>query len=327
MSDHFPVDILVTGAGGFVGRHLARHLLQSADPDARLTALLIDSDPPEGFDAVYADIADEAKVDAIVASLRPSLIVHLAAQASVGASASHAAGTWRTNVGGAYAMAAACARHVPDATVLFVSSGEVYGESFRDGPVTEETMLRPQNAYARSKAAAEAVFVDVLSPNNPLIVPRPFNHSGAGQDERFVLPSFAAQIAAIEAGIQPPVMHIGNLKVERDFLHVEDVCKAYIALIKLADRLPKRSVFNICSGTAHPLQSILGYMRSVARVPFDIVVDPARLRPNDIERAVGHCDKLVATIGTAPKSDPFVLADELLNYFRTRSIPNTGTTA
>ncbi len=310
--------ILVTGASGFVGRRLAPHLARWAGPDAQLTAMIIDSSPPQGFNAVHGDVADEAQVDAAIATLRPSLIIHLAAQSSVGASTANAAATWRTNFGGAFALATACARHVPDATVLFVSSSEVYGQSFRDGPASEETALRPQNPYARSKAAAEAAFADVLSPDNRLIVARPFNHTGAGQDERFVLPSFAAQIAAIEAGLQEPVIRTGNLDVERDFLHVDDVCRAYIALIEHADTLPKRSVFNICSGTAQPLRAILDMMRAKAKVGFEIVVDPARLRSNDIARAVGRCDTLIAATGYAPRTDMNALADELIGHFRSK---------
>ena len=114
----------------------------------------------------------------------------------------------------------------------------------------------PLNAYARAKAAAEAMLADVLPQSARLIVTRSFNHTGAGQDERFALPAFAAQIARIERGEKLPRLSVGNLSAQRDFLDVEDVVDAYLA----ADRcrgLPQRATFNIASGSAHAISDML----------------------------------------------------------------------
>jgi GDP-4-dehydro-6-deoxy-D-mannose reductase len=290
--------IALTGANGFVGRHLAP-LLAAAMPDAERLSLQRPGTGagPDGWPVVEAEIFDRDAVADIVAAFRPDLIVHLAAQASVGEATGAAEATWRVNFDGSFALASACARCAPAATFLFVSSGEVYGLSFLSGPLDEDAPTRPTNTYARSKAAAEAMIADVLPAQARLIVARSFNHIGPGQDERFALPSFAAQIARIEAGLQPPTIEVGNLDVERDFLDVRDVCDAYVALIGAARDLPTRNVFNVASGVGRSLGALLREMRAQSARPFDIIVDPARLRPSDIASAVGLSERLSARTG------------------------------
>ncbi|THD42938.1 MAG: NAD-dependent epimerase/dehydratase family protein [Bradyrhizobium sp.] len=290
--------IALTGANGFVGRHLAP-LLAAAMPAAERLSLQRPGTGagPDGWPVVEAEIFDRSAVADIVSAFRPDLIVHLAAQASVGEAAGAAEATWRVNFDGSCALASACARFAPEATFLFVSSSEVYGLSFLAGPVDEDTPIRPMNAYARSKAAAEAMIGDVLPAQTRLIVARSFNHIGPGQDERFALPSFAAQIARIEAGLQPPSIKVGNLDAERDFLDVRDVCDAYLALIGAVRELPTRNVFNVASGVGRSLGALLRDLRAQSALPFDIVVDPARLRPSDIASAVGLSERLSARTG------------------------------
>ena len=121
-----------------------------------------------------------------------------------------------------------------------MSSSDVYGASFRQGPATEETPPAPLNPYAASKLAAELMLRDVLPSSSKLIIARAFNHTGPGQDERFVLPSFAAQIARIEAGLAEPRLRVGDLAAERDFMHVADVADAYVRLLERAGGLQRR---------------------------------------------------------------------------------------
>ena len=182
--------ILLTGGGGFVGGYLAPMLAHAA-PAARKVVLSRDPASIKGWDLALCDIVDASTVAALVQDLRPDLVVHLAAQSSVGASHHAGEDTWRVNLCGSLALAAACARFAPEAVVLFSSSAEGYGKSFLAGAVDEHAPLEPQNSYARSKAAAEHMLDDVLAPTNALIVARAFNHTGPGQDERFVLPSFS----------------------------------------------------------------------------------------------------------------------------------------
>jgi GDP-4-dehydro-6-deoxy-D-mannose reductase len=293
--------ILLTGGNGFVGGYLGP-ALTAALPGAEGLLLRLPGTTgcPEGWRVAEAEIFDREAVGAIVARFKPDLVVHLAAQSSVGEAKDAAESTWRVNFDGSFALASACARAAPSATFFFVSSSEVYGRGFLSGPVREDAPLQPMNVYARSKAAAEQVIADVLPAPARLIVTRSFNHTGPGQDERFVLPSFAAQIARIEAHRQPPEIRVGNLDAERDFLDVRDVCRAYVALIKAAPALPTRSVFNVSSGSSRSIRSLLAILSSQSSVRFEAVVDHKRLRPVEIPNAVGRNDLLRAAVGWTP---------------------------
>ncbi len=309
--------ILFTGATGFVGRYLAPAIAEEF-PLAKRLILRRHGDlaTREGWNTVDVDMLDSAAVDVAIADFRPDLVLHFAAQASVGSSAGEAEFTWKVNFDGSLTLGAACARHVPDATLLFASSAEVYGWSFLDGPAREDTALKPASVYGRSKAAAEAMLADVLAPQARLIVTRAFNHTGPFQDERFVLPAFAAQIAAIEAGRKDPRLQVGNLEAARDFLDVRDVCAAYLSLLRTAPELPLRGAFNIGSGHARKIRAIVEQLSGLSRRQFEIAVDPARLRASDIPIAAGASDRLFAATGWQPKIpfDDMLLA--LLNYWR-----------
>jgi GDP-4-dehydro-6-deoxy-D-mannose reductase len=309
--------ILMTGGNGFVGGYLAP-ILADASPDASRLMLTRPGSGAAGrhWASANAEIEDDAAVDRIVQDFRPDLVLHLAAQASVGASQTMAETTWRVNFGGSLALASACAKHAPRATVLFVSSAETYGASFKDGPASEDTPLQPLNAYARSKAAAEQMLGDVLPPESRLIVVRAFNHTGPGQDERFVLPSFAAQIARIESGRQPPHMETGNLDAARDFLDVRDVCEAYLALLAAAPELPMRNVFNVASGEGRKIADLLAILRGHATAQFELRLDPARLRPSDIPSAIGRNERLAAATGWAPRRPLETTLRDLLQHAR-----------
>lgn len=281
----------MTGGGGFVGGFL-RPAVEAAWPNAERFNLTgrADEGARPSWRAVAADLADEGAMDRLIGDLRPDLVIHLAAQSSVGEGAANPVGAWRTNAVGPFALASALRRHAPDATMLFISSGEVYGASFNHGPARENTPLQPANAYARSKAAAEFLLSDILTPQQPLIVARPFNHTGPGQSRNFVAPAFAAQIAEIEAGLREPVLRVGNLDAERDFLDVRDVCAAYVRLLQ-APRAPRR-IFNIASGRSVKIRTILEILRGLSRTPFAVENDPARMRPSEIPVAVGNAEAL-----------------------------------
>jgi GDP-4-dehydro-6-deoxy-D-mannose reductase len=157
--------ILMTGASGFVGRRLAP-ALPAAYPAAALAAIAHSpSDTCPGWTTLGVDLADADAVNEVVRSWRPNVVVHLAAQSSVGDEAELAEETWRINACGGLNLACAIARTVRESIVFNVSTGEVYGSSFLNGPASETTPLSPRGVYARSKAAAETIFEDVLPPN------------------------------------------------------------------------------------------------------------------------------------------------------------------
>lgn len=297
--------ILLTGGGGFVGAHVAA-ALSEAFPEARRVMLMRpgESGAHPAFTATTADLLDEGAVDRLVADLSPDLVIHLAGQASVGQSATAPESTWRANFHGAFGLGAAVGRHAPGAVMLFSSTAAAYGASFRDGAPDEDVPLRPLDVYSRSKAAAESALADLLGPPSRLIVARPVNHSGPGQRSRnFVLSSFAAQIAAIEAGRAEPRLLVGDLSKTRDFLDVRDVVEAYMRLIAAAPGLPGRAVFNIGSGQAHSIGALLDMLRGMSRRPFDVEVDPGLLRPSatDIPCVVCDAARLRAATGWRPR--------------------------
>jgi GDP-4-dehydro-6-deoxy-D-mannose reductase len=320
--------ILLTGGAGFVGAHLAAALREAYPNAARAMLLRPDETTANpAFEAVTADLLDEAAIDRLVGDFSPDLVAHLAGQASIGQAAKAAEQTWRVNFHGAFGLGAAIARHAPRAIVLFSSTAAAYGASFRDGVLTEDAPLRPMDVYSRSKVAAEGALGDVLGPEARLIVARPVNHSGPGQRSRnFVLASFAAQIAAIEAGRAEPRIKVGELSKARDFLDVRDVVDAYMRLIAGARDLPERiATFNIGSGAARSIASLLDEMRGLSRVPFDIEVDPQLLRPSATDIASVACDasKLREATGWAPQHSLTDMLRALLDEWRAE-IANGG---
>lgn len=309
----------MTGGTGFVGRYLAPRIAAAAPDAERVVLQRAASDiTPAGWRSIPGEIVDENRILAIVAEFQPDLVVHMAAQASVGQSHSASEATWAVNFDGSFALAKAVARHAPAAAFLFTSSAEVYGLSLCDGPVSESAPLRPQNCYARSKAATEYMLTDVLPKTGRLVIARPFNHLGAGQDERFVMASLAAQIARIEAGLQEPVVRVGNMEAARDFLDVQDVCDAYIHLLEFASKAQHHEVFNISTGEARKVKDLLELLISASKAEFSVEVDPDRLRPNDIPAAVGLNTRIVQATAWRPGRAMADTVRDLLNGARVR---------
>jgi len=313
--------ILLTGGAGFVGSYLAP-LLAADYPLAARRALTLRGEAQAldaAWEPVCGDILDAGRLDAIIEEFRPDLVAHLAGQASVGRALGAAESTWRVNFHGSFNLAASLSRHTPETTLLFASSVSVYGASLLDGPATETTPLRPLDAYGRSKAAAEAAVADLLPAEARLIVARPVNHSGPRQNEKsFALASFAAQIAAIEAGRAEPLLRVGDLSKSRDFLDVRDVVEAYRLLIAKADQLDARSVFNIASGEPRVIGDLLEGLRRRAKRPFTIETDQNLLRPAAIDIATVACDasKLMAGTGWRRRHSMDDLLQSLLDYWR-----------
>lgn len=313
--------ILLTGGSGFVGSYLCE-ALAAEYPAARRSALVRPGDTfaCAGWTPVVADLLDERVIDQAVADIRPDLVVHLAGQASIGQALGAAEQTWRVNFHGSFALAAALARYTPAAVVLFASSAMVYGASLRDGAVDEAAPVAPLDCYSRAKAAAEAALADLICSEGRLVIARPVNHTGPRQNSsNFVLASFAAQIAAIEAGRREPRLAVGNLSRARDFIDVRDVVTAYLGLIRNARSFSDRvSVFNVSSGAAHTIRSLLDNLRARSRVNFVEQVDEMLLRPSNSDIASISCDssRLRAAIGWRPNYSIDDMLLSLLDYWR-----------
>ena len=308
--------ILITGANGFVGRHLIRALAPRLSPS---TKLVLADRGTGAFDSEHIgfDLTDSASVRRAVEAVRPDLVVHLAGQAATGLGPSESQATWNVNFGGSFALASAIADFVPRCSVLYASSAEVYGRAFNDGAVTEDTRIEPLSTYSRSKAATEWMLADVLPVSSRLIVMRPSNHIGVGQSTNFVLPAFAEQIARIEALGGEGAVHVGNLEVERDFLNIRDAVSAYIEVIFKANLLPARNVFNVSSGKLTKISVLLERLCALSSGRIDVKVDLGRWRAPDVPRAVIDASKVRELTGWAPShslDDAFI---EVLNEHRT----------
>lgn len=309
--------VLITGAGGFVGRHLRAYL---SSHEAQGGTVLTAGRRGETVDVIL-DLGDGESIDAAVAQARPDIVFHLAGEASVAVAGAAAAATWRANVGGSLMLALALGRTNPDATMLFTSSVEVYGRALLDGPVDETARPAPVSTYGKSKLAAELMLGDVLPATAALIVARPSNHIGPGQDARFALPSFAAQLVAGERAGAATIIRVGNLATARDFMDVRDVVRAYAMLAGAFHASRAREVFNIASGTATPVRALLDAMRAEAKVPSEVEVDPERFREEEVETVAVDAGKLVAKTGWRPEYPLARSIRDLMEDCRGRAAP------
>jgi len=276
--------VLITGVGGFVGRHVARRLLdEGAWVAATVWGEALDL---QGIELHEADIQDRAAVERVVAAARPEVIIHLAGLSHVGESWARPGEYFRVNVLGTENVVRAAA----GARVIVASSGEVYGAVREtEQPISEDRVPAPNSPYALTKAAAERIALSL--PSARAIVVRSFNLIGPGQARQFALPSFAAQLAAIRRGEHEPVLHVGNLAARRDFVHVEAAARAYALLARSGE--PGR-VYNLSSGRAVSIADALDALVKASGVCARIEQDPDRMRPVDVPLLAGAADGLTA---------------------------------
>ena len=294
--------VLVTGANGFVGKHLCRHLQEQGD-------LVVEAQGPPGgsgrADVSSVDVMDPAGVRAAVESARPDVIVHLAGLSSVAKSHAEPDRTFAVNVLGAVYVLVAARDAAPRSRILLIGSAEMYGPLAAGARATEDFPLRPVSPYAASKVAAEvAGFQFHRATGLEVVGVRPFNHIGAGQAPSFVVPSFARQIDALRKTRRPGTLEVGDLTVTRDFSHVEDVVRAYRVL---AVEGRAGETYNVCSGEGRTIRSLLEEMLRIAGVTARINVDSGLLRPAELPFLVGDPAKL-RKLGWEPRRS---LADAL----------------
>jgi len=289
--------VLVTGASGFVGTHLLP-ALRLAFPDAEITGTSTRDHPH----LATLDVTSAAAVTALVEATRPDACIHLAAISAIPAARQDPDRTWRVNLHGTLNVARAMLAVVPQSTLVFSSSAEIYGTSFASGlKLDESALLAPRNTYAASKAAADLALGALGADGLRAIRLRLFNHTGAGQSDAFVVAAFARQIARVEAGQQPPAIKVGALESWRDFLDVQDAVAAYIACLRAAETLPPQEVLNIASGTPRRIGDILSGLMALSGVSATVESAAALLRPGDIPMAIGDAGKAAAALDWAPR--------------------------
>ena len=267
-----------------------------------------------GGDAVpfEGDVRSAEEVLAAIRSTVPGAVVHLAAISSVGDSWHRAAETWQVNTVGTVNLVEALVAAASDARLLLVSTAEVYGRA-DELPTTEAAPVLPLSPYAASKAAAELAAGQVArSAGLDVIVARAFQHEGPGRDERFALGSWTRQIAELElrGGGE---LHVGALSAERDITDVRDVCRAYRLLL---DRAVPAGTYNIASGRKVLLSEIVDLLVELATCPVTVELDPARLRPSELEVAWGDASKLAAATGWQPEIPLRQTLADALDYAR-----------
>ncbi len=308
---------LITGVGGFAGSYLAEAL--AALPDVEVWGCDVNGERrpyhPPALKLLTADLCNPAEALAIVEQCRPDRIYHLAAQAFVGDSWGDPWRTLEINLRSQVNLFQAVRAAHLEPRILVVSSAEVYGRVSAEAlPVDESCPLSPDSPYGVSKAGQDLLGLQYYQSYGLHVVRvRPFNHIGPRQNPRFVAPAFASQVAAIEAGRQPPVLKVGNLSVRRDMTDVRDMVEAYgLAL----EHGAPGEVYNLGTGHSHSMQELLDVLLSLSPVPIRAEVDPARLRPPLTPDLVCNASRFRAITGWNPRI-PFAQSlKDLLEYER-----------
>ncbi|MES0192035.1 MULTISPECIES: GDP-mannose 4,6-dehydratase [unclassified Mesorhizobium] len=288
--------ILITGASGFVGRALVG-LLQREVAGCKVFAL----GQGEG-QRNAVDLLDRGAVDGVVCEIQPTVLFHLAAVAAPSDARNAPRHAWDVNVTGTMNLAESVMRHAPKARFVYVGSSEAYGASFlsANGPVTESAPLRPMTVYGATKAAADLMIGQMAYDGLRAIRFRPFNHTGPGQSDSYVVSDFARQVAEIASDKREPVIHVGNLEAERDFLDVRDVVRAYVNSAILDLDAGPGHVYNIASGHPRKIRDILDALVAQSGIDIEVRAAPEKLRPNDIPVASGDASKARAELNWQP---------------------------
>ena len=298
---------LVTGADGFVGGVLCRHLAR-AGWEVRAGVMRDAQEPAHEF---QCDITCADRVDGSWRGPGRSTSCSIwRPLPRAGVHPDPAAGHARER--GHHELPQACRARRPESRSVYVSTSEVYGPL--ELPIREEHPLNPKNPYAIAKAAADSYCAYVCeSTGYDIVRLRPFNHSGPGQSDLFVLSSFARQLARAEAGAAEPVLRVGSLEARRDFLHVDDVVRAY----ELAARKGgSGEVYNIASGRAVLIRDALDTLLRMARVKVAVEPAPDRLRPVEVLEVAGSSERLTAATGWTPQHPLEDLLADILSFWR-----------
>lgn len=280
--------VLVTGVDGFTGRYLAAALREEGYEvhgivrKARLAA------EPHLHEA---DLADRARLRAILKFVQPHYVVHLAAIAFV--AHGDVDDLYKTNLLGTRNLLEAMVKSdVQFTSALIASSANVYGNA-ASGFLDESTPPAPSNDYGVSKLAMEHL-ARIYSEKLPIVITRPFNYTGVGQSENFLIPKIVSHVRR-----RAKVLELGNLDVARDFSDVRSVVQYYTKLLDCPAAVGE--TFNVCSGAAYTLKEVLGLLLEKAKVSIEVKVNPAFVRANEVKTLFGSNKKIVSVVGKVPE--------------------------
>ncbi|MCI9045996.1 MAG: GDP-mannose 4,6-dehydratase [Hungatella sp.] len=308
---------LIIGAGGFVGSYLINCLHHEFHMEVHATKLNGTTFSHPSARIYDLDILDREAVRKLLDKIRPDYIFHLAAQSSVSAAWKDPMLTIDVNIKGSVNVMDAVRELPYKPRILIIGSGEEYGH-IRDGqtPISEETMLRPGNLYAATKACQNMIgSIYAKAYGMEIILVRAFNHVGPGQAPIFVVSDFCKQTAEIEMGLREPLIRVGNLSARRDFTDVRDVVRAY-GLLSLKGTAGE--TYNVGSGTAIKIRQILDLIVGMSSAKIGVEVDPAKIRPVDVPVIEADIIKITKATGWKPVISIEQTIKETLDYWRKR---------
>jgi len=282
---------LITGLSGFTGRYMAQELRK------RGFQIWGIGEPSAEGQSIQADLTDLASLCSAVKTIKPTLVVHLAGIAFVGHSQPSA--FYNVNLIGTRNLLQALEPFAEQLDcVLLASSANVYGNA-QEGLIDESQAPNPSNDYAVSKLAMEYMAKTWL-PKLPIVIARPFNYTGIGQTDNFLIPKIVSHFLRKE-----PSISLGNLEVWREFNDVRDIVQAYAGLIL---NRPTGKTFNVCSGNLISLREVVALASQITGHHIEINVNPAFVRANEVTRLGGDCSQL---LGVVPDWKPRPLSDTL----------------
>lgn len=304
----------VTGAGGFVGPHLVRHLVREG---ARVQGIFSRSKASPDGKLAACDLADFDRLAKLLKEAEPDCVFHLAAFSNPARSFLRPRDCYLANLQGTLNLLEAVRIACPQARVLLISTAQVYSPD--DRPLREDSQVDPANPYAASKSMAESLAGHYLRDFGlDVVVARPFNHSGPGQSPDFVVSDFCRQIAQLEGrnrkeGVPAAVLRVGNLDPVRDFLDVRDVASAYW---ELALKGRKGEAYNVCSGQGRSIRSVLEAALSIARTPIAWRSDAAKSGRAGHLSFVGCHSKLCSETAWHSRISFEIMISDTLEYWR-----------
>ncbi|MHB8481888.1 MAG: GDP-mannose 4,6-dehydratase [Nitrospiria bacterium] len=310
---------LITGISGFVGSHLAEHLLKTG---REVFGTYVGSDHLNHLSEILEKvklfpclIQNEEEVYQTVRDVLPDEIYHLAGMAFVVDAWQNPRLALETNAIGTMNLYEAVIKNRLNPWILSILSADVYGMVHEEEmPLKEERALRPIHPYGLSKAMADLIgYHYFYAYNLPIIRVRPFNHIGPRQSPKFVCSDFASQIARIEQGLHEPFIEIGNLEAKRDFTDVRDMVRAYRMLI---EKGKAGEVYHAASGQAVSIAFVLNALLGMSQVPIEIRTNPTKLRRSDTSLQIGDCSKLKSDTGWMPAIPFKQTLEDILNYWR-----------
>jgi GDP-4-dehydro-6-deoxy-D-mannose reductase len=310
--------ILITGASGFVGSHLADALLEKGEDE--IVGIYYSDQGLENLkdkkiELEKVDLKNSEEVSSLIKKFKPDILYHLAAFTSAAESFSSPNETVTNNINCQLNILEEIRKNNLETRILITSSAEVYGDVLeKDLPIDEDTPFNPTNPYAVSKLAQDFFGRQYfLSYKLRVIRARPFNHIGPRQSPNFVVSAFAKKIVEIEKEKRGPVLPVGNLQTMRDFTDARDVVKAYILLM---EKGVDGEVYNIGSGKAYKISDILDMLLSLSKVKVIVEEDKSLFRPIDNPKLVCDATKIKNLTGWEPQIPLEKTLQDTLDYWR-----------